>query len=281
MPQRCTSGTRFYKEDHLSRASSDLRPPSQHRSVGSFEIFRALVTKELRVKYKRSVLGFVWSLVTPLALTAVYTFVFVYVHPVGKDGFILFLLTGLLPWQFFSMGLVAATGSFVENAPMVRKVAFPRFLVPLSTVGANLVNLLMGLVVLLPIVLASGRPIWLTLHWLLLAIAMETLLCVALSLALSVCNVYLRDIGQLINIMMIVFFFATPIVYELREVSKFEAIVRANPMTAVMETFHAALFHVGAPDTAVLLQGLGEIILIFMLGVFVFAKLAPAIAKDL
>lgn len=237
--------------------------------------------KELKVKYKRSVLGFFWSLITPVALTGIYLFVFIYVYRVPKSDFSLFLLTGLLPWHYFNLGLISATNSIIDNAPLVRKVFFPRILLPVSTVFANLLNFLFGLALLFIWLMASGRPIWLTLHWLLLAIVMETALCIGISLALSVWNVFLRDIRQIINLFIMVLFFATPIVYEFSEVpSRFRWVILANPLAAVMELYRAALFTVEAPDPFVTLVGLAEIALVAVFGYAVFRRTAPGIARE-
>lgn len=264
--------------------SSDLTglfPPDRRKLVATPELLRALVIKELKIKYKRSVLGFLWSLITPIALTGVYLFLFVYVKKVGDDDFVLFLLSGLLPWHFFNMSILASTVSLVENGSLIRKVYFPRVLLPISTVLANLINFLMGLGLLAVVLVISGRPVYANLHWLLLAIAMETALCVGLALLLSIGNVYFRDIQQMISILMMTLFFATPIVYRLSEVPRqFRPVILANPLSAVIETYRAALFDGRAPDLSVVAIGLGEIALVLALGYFVFKKIGPHLAKE-
>lgn len=258
-----------------------LHPPTKRALVAAPEILRALVIKELKVKYKRSFLGFLWSLITPAALAGVYLFVFIYVYPVGKDDFILFLLSGLLPWNFFNLAILASTSSFVENSNLVRKVYFPRALLPVSTVLANLINFSMGLGLLMVVLIVSGRPIWLGLHWLIVAIVLETALCIGASLALSVWNVYFRDIGQLISIFILVLFFATPIVYDVSNVPEmFLPLIMANPLTAIMQTYRAALYSVSTPDLSLLALGTAETLVILALGYFVFRHQAPYLAKE-
>lgn len=265
-----------------SYVSDELKPPGSWSLVGSLEILRALITKELKVKYKRSILGFFWSLLTPLLLTGVYLFVFVYVYKVGKKDFILFLLTGLLPWQFFNMGLLSSTTSLVENAPLLRKVYFPRFLLPASTVAANLINFLMALALLTVLLLITGRPLWLTFHWVLLAIAMETFLCWGAALALSVWNVYLRDIHQVISIFLIVLFFGTPIAYDLSLVPRsFRPIILANPLASIMHIYRSALFEATTPDVGLVALGLGEVAVVFVFGYFMFRRLQAQLPKEL
>ncbi|HVL80691.1 MAG TPA: ABC transporter permease [Actinomycetota bacterium] len=259
-----------------------LQPPTRRSLVSSTDIFLALVSKELHVKYKRSVLGFFWSLATPLALAAVYLFVFVHVYRVPQEDFALFLLTGLLPWQFFQMATVAATNSLVDNAPLIRKVYFPRPLLPIGAVAANLVTFMGGLGVLMLILLATGRPLWLGLHWLVVALVLQTALCVGISLALSVWNVYFRDIAQVIGIFLLVLFFLTPIVYDVTMVpAAFRALAWVNPLAPIMETYRAALFEVRTPDLGLLAAGAAEAAGALALGYLVFRRLSPRIPKEL
>lgn len=259
-----------------------LAPPGTRSLVGAAEILRALVTKELKVKYKRSVLGFMWSLVTPAALTAVYLFVFVYVYKVAKPDFILFLLSGLLPWHFFNITTVAATGAFVDNAPLIRKVFFPRFLVPLASVAANLLNLLLALGLLLVFLLAMGRPVWLHLHWVLLGLTLETGLLIGVCLILSIGNVYFRDIGQLISILIMVLFFATPVVYGSDQVpTAFRVLMLLNPLAGVMESFRAGLFTFSAPDLMLVGISGAEVVLLLFVGIWIYRRFGPTLAKEL
>lgn len=265
-----------------SEATPQLQPPSTRSLVGASEILRALVVKDLKVKYKRSVLGFLWSLVTPIALTAVYLFVFIYVYKVPQKDFILFLLSGLLPWQFFNMSLLGATNSLVENAPLIRKVYFPRILLPAASVVSNLVNFLMGLGLFCVVVIATGRPLWLFLHWLILALVLESLLVLGIALAFSAWNVYLRDIQQLISIISLVLFFATPIVYDLSLVPKrFRWLILANPLSSVMQIYRSALYRAETPDPWLVVLGSIETAAMFVFGLIVFRRIAPNLAKEL
>lgn len=260
----------------------EMRSPTERAGlVRTSEILRALVTKELKVKYKRSVLGFFWSLLTPLALTAVYLFVFIYVYEVDKKDYILFLLSGLLPWNYFNMSILAATPNLVENGPLIRKVFFPRALLPISTVLSNLFNFLIALGLLLVVVVVAGKPALANLHWLFAAILVETLLCIGLAMFLSISNVYLRDIQQLISILTLVLFFSTPLVYSFSDVpAQFQPIIAANPLTAVMETYRAALITGDPPDLWLLGLGLAETTIVLLAGLLLFKRLSPNLAKE-
>ncbi|MBW3589231.1 MAG: ABC transporter permease [Actinobacteria bacterium] len=245
------------------------------------EILRVLVLKELKVKYKRSILGFLWSLVTPIALAAVYLFVFVYVYKVGQEDYVKFLLAGILPWHAFNLSLLAGTTSFVDNGPTIRKVYFPRILLPVSIIIANMVNFLMVLALFSLVVVITGFPLWLHFHWVVLALLLQSLLSVGVVLTLSVWNVYLRDIQQLISIFLMVLFFATPIVYDLSLVpTAFRPFILANPLTSVMQMYRAGLVTGVAPDLGVILLGALESLVILALGYWVFARLSPHLAKE-
>jgi ABC-type polysaccharide/polyol phosphate export permease len=264
-----------------SQAGEALHPPGRHSLVGAGEILRALVIKELKVKYKRSILGFLWSLVTPVALVAVYLFVFGQIYRVGPDDFGLFLLSGLLPWHYFNMGLVAATNSLVDNAPLIRKVYFPRILIPVSSVVANLVTFLVGLGMLSIVAVLSGRSVWPHLHWLILAVGLETALCAGAAMALSIWNVYLRDIRQLISILLLVLFFMTPIVYELSFVpARFRPLLSLNPLSAIMAAYRSALFYGSDPDLGLVGIGAAVTLLILGFGWAVFRRQSPLLAKE-
>jgi ABC-type polysaccharide/polyol phosphate export permease len=262
--------------------ATELHAPGKRSLVGAPDVLRALIRKELKVKYKRSLLGFLWSLITPVAMTGIYLFVFVYVYRVPQEDFIFFLLTGLLPWHFFNLSLLAGTTSLVDNSPIIRKVLFPRHLVPISAVGANLINFLVALGFLIVVLMLSGRPVLTQFHWILVALVLETALCIAAVLTLSIANVYFRDIRQLISLMLIGLFFATPIVYDISLVPEsFRVLIYINPLAAVIEAYHGALFRVATPDLTVIAIGFGEILLLLAIGIWTFRKFGPQLPKEL
>ncbi len=263
-------------------AVSGLRPAAAWPAARAPGALRALVVKELKLKYKRSALGFLWSLLTPVALMCVYLFVFGRVFDAPQSDYGLFLLCGLVPWHFFSVATMAATTSLVAESGFIRRIHFPRILVPASTVAANLVHLVVALACLMVVLVVTGRAPWLDLHWLVLAVAMETALCLGVAFALSVWNVRLRDIGQLMAIFVVVLFFATPVVYELSQVPDgYRPLVLANPLTMIMETYRTALFERPGPPAGELLLAVGEIVLILGLGYLAFARRSRELVKDL
>lgn len=211
------------------------------------ELLANLVRKDLKVRYKSSVLGFLWSLLNPAMLLVVYYFVFSVLLGSGIPRFPIYLLSGLLAWNLFSVGLASATGSVVSNAGIVNKVWFPREVLPLSAIGAALVHFFLQSIVMLAALLVFRHPVgWRYLP--LVPLAMVTLLTflAALSLLLSAANVYLRDIGHLVELLLLPWFFSTPIVYSYdliaEKLGRFAFLYLINPLTPVVLVFQRAIY---------------------------------------
>lgn len=172
-----------------------------------------LVVRDLKSRYKRSVLGFLWSLLNPLAMMLVFTVVFTVIMPSKIENYPIFLLCGLLPWNFFTGALMVSINSVAGNANLVKKVYFPREVLPISAVLASLVNFLLGLAVLFVVLIffhGHFSP-WL---WLLpLVILIQTCFTLGVALFLSAINVYYRDTLMIMDVVLLAWFFLTPVVY--------------------------------------------------------------------
>ena len=178
------------------------------------ELLINLVVRDVKTRYKNSVLGFVWSLLSPLAMMVVFTVVFGVLYPNNKiQNFPIFLLSGLLPWNFFSTALLAGSNSVVTNSNLVKKVYFPREILPISTVLAYLVNFLLALVVLFAVLLVFQAPISPWLWQLPIVILLQTVFMIGLALFLSTLNVFYRDTMLVMDVVMLAWFFLTPIFY--------------------------------------------------------------------
>jgi ABC-type polysaccharide/polyol phosphate export permease len=172
-----------------------------------------LVLRDLKSRYKRSVLGFLWSLLNPLAMMIVFTVVFTVIMPSQIENYPIFLLCGLLPWNFFTGALMLSINSVAGNANLVKKVYFPREVLPISAVLANLVNFLLGLAVLfVALFFFHGHfSPWL---WLLpVVILIQTCFTLGVALFLSAINVYYRDTLMIMDVVLLAWFFLTPVVY--------------------------------------------------------------------
>lgn len=226
----------------------------------SRELLWNLTLRELRTKYRRSFLGWAWSMLNPLATVAIYGFIFGTLFaaeapvgvPSGLSGFAFFLLCGLVPWNFFSLLNGLGLGAMVANAGLVRRVAFPREVLVFSNVLHACVQFSIEMALLCIVLLVAGSPI---LPWLPMVVFVSLLLAIfgaGFALALSVLSVYFRDLTYLWAIVMQVWFFATPIVYppsllEDRAPEWVQTVLSFNPMNGFIEVYRRCLYDAGAP----------------------------------
>ena len=226
--------------------------------LGYREILWNLVRKELKVKYTASVLGAVWSLLNPVVFLVVFTFVSKVLGG-AVQPYAPFLLAGLLAWNLFSVSLTQGAQSVIANANLVKKVYFPREILPLATVGVSLVDLVLQSAVFFGFIIVSGYGFQLSVIWLYpLAFMALFLFTIATTMAVSALNVRYRDVQHLIGLALLVWFWMTPIVYPVGRVYTSAAgyahgafvwrLYLLNPMTWVVVGFQRALFH--SPDAA-------------------------------
>ncbi len=226
---------------------------------GSFvryrELLANLVRKELKIKYKNSALGFVWSLATPLLYLLVFSVALTELLGQGMPQYYFYLLSGLLAWNLFTAASNATTTAIVGNASLVTKIYFRREILPLSAIGAALVHFLLQLAVLLAsmVVLQHYRFWDAGLLLLPLAIVVQVLLLVGMGLVLTTANVYYRDVQHLLEIALLAWFWLTPIVYSTSLVSgrpTFWRVYLLNPMTPIVLGYQRALYsRVVNPET--------------------------------
>jgi ABC-2 type transport system permease protein len=218
------------------------------------EVLVNLTRKETKVKYKSSVLGVAWSMLNPVLYLVVFYVVFTFILRSGIENFVVFLLSGIVPWSLFATGLQAATDSVVANAPLVTKVAFPREILPLSAVGASLVSFFYQSIVLLAALLVFTYPfLGPALVLVPLALLVLLLFLIAVALATSALNVRYRDTHHLVDLALLAWFWVTPIVYQgatlVRENlgPRVVQIYLLNPMANVVLSFQRALYGGNSP----------------------------------
>jgi ABC-2 type transport system permease protein len=248
---------RTSESPHL-KVGGRLRVLAAHR-----EVLLNLVRKELKVKYAASVLGAVWSLLNPLVYLAVFAFV-ARVLGAGIPEYHVYLLSGLLAWNLFSASMSSGARSVLDNSNLVKKVAFPHEILPLSAVGVALADFALQSAVLFLFILVSGYGIHLP-ELALWPLAFLTLLVltVALSLWFSALNVRYRDVGHLLNIALLVWFWATPIVYAGYQVQDLArsgtravlgvpvlTLYLLNPLVGIVTGFQAALYGLNDPTVS-------------------------------
>jgi ABC-2 type transport system permease protein len=211
------------------------------------EVLVNLTRKELKVKYKSSALGIVWSMLNPLLYLVVFFVVFTYFLPSNIPDFWAYLLSGLLAWTFFSTSLAGATGSVVGNGSLVTKVAFPREILPLSAVGSSMVNFSFQFLVLIAVFIAFAYP-FMGSAVVLLPMALGVLLVftVAMGYATSALNVRYRDTAHLVELALLAWFWLTPVIYPASHVLQYGQtafrLYQLNPLVTITLGFQRALY---------------------------------------
>jgi ABC-type polysaccharide/polyol phosphate export permease len=209
------------------------------------ELIRNLVFKDLKLKYRDSTFGFLWSLANPLLVISVYSFVFGHLIRVGVERFPYFLMIGILAWNFFAQSLMMATGAILDNSNLIRKVAVPMEVFPVATVLFNLAQYLLALVVLFPLafVFFGVLPSW---SWL----AFFPILILHVGFTLGACfvfaaaTVFYRDVRHFTEILLMLLFWLTPIIYDIRSITPaLQSVIYLNPMSFFILGYQKALYY--------------------------------------
>ena len=218
------------------------------RIVAYHELLVGMTRKELKVKYKNSILGFAWSLLNPLLYLVVFWIAFEKILGSAIPSFPIYLLSGLLVWNLFSTGLSAACMSVVGNAGLVKKVSFPREILPLAAIGSMLVHFFLQSLVLFTVLAAIRWHVaWGFVPLLPLALVDLLLLTGALGILLSATNVYLRDTQHFLELALLAWFWVTPIVYGFMTIDRrpggwFKFVYLLNPVTPIVLIFQRAIY---------------------------------------
>jgi ABC-2 type transport system permease protein/lipopolysaccharide transport system permease protein len=213
------------------------------------ELARILVAKELKLRYRRSVLGFGWTMLNPLVTMVILASVFTHVMRVQIDAFPVFVLSALLPWNFFVQSIVGGAMSIIHNESLLRNVRIPRAIIPIALTLSHLVNLLLALIPLVLVMFWQGvpiRPSVLALPWFLVCLWAFT---TGIVLVLSVWTVSFRDLGQIVEVSLTALFYLTPILYPLSLLpERFAGILRSNPLVPLILPFRALFLDGVVPD---------------------------------
>ena len=214
-------------------------------------LIQTLVTRELKARYRGSVLGFFWSFINPLLLLTVYTIVFSVVLPgfrgIEVEPYALFLFCGLLPWTWFSSALLESANSLIAGGNLIKKVLFPAEILPIVAVLSNMFHFFFALPILALFLVFYARPINLIeLAWFPVVVLVQLMLTLGLGLVLSAMTVHFRDLRDLLGNLLTLWFFSTPIIYPMAMVpagGKF--IMDLNPFTHLAISYQEVLFYDG------------------------------------
>jgi len=230
-----------------------------------------LISRDLKLKYQGSVLGFLWSLVNPLMTLVIYSWVFLVLMKSGIPHFPIFLMAGILPWNFFANATMSSVDAFTGNSGLIKKVPVPKTIFIGSVIGFNLVIFLMVLVIVLIAMPVFGVPYTFRLFLIIPGVLAEMALLVGLSLTVSTLNVLFHDTSHILEIMLMAWFWITPVTYEMASVpDKFRIILELNPMTFIINIFQSAVL--GSSLSGGFYIGLGEILLLIFLGAWLYRR---------
>jgi ABC-2 type transport system permease protein len=248
------------------------------------EMLKSTVSKEIRARYKGSVLGFLWTFLNPLLQLFVYSIVFGYFLRISIPGvsFTLFLFVGIVPWTCFSSSLLMGLSVIVSNANLLKKVYFPRLILPLSSVIGNIVNLLLTLCILFPVLWLSGLPPNINYLYLVPILILQAMLNFGFTLMLSAAFVYFRDLEHLLNVALMAWMYITPIIYNPDTIpGRLFHFLKLNPMFPVVTSYQDILLFNEAPDLVALFYLAAFSLLLGLAGLTIFNRIQRRFAEEL
>ena len=246
------------------------------------QMIASLVKKDLRGRYKGSVLGFLWTFVNPLLQLLVYSVVFSSVMRVTNvDKYYLYLFVALIPWIFFSSSLTGGAVTILANKNMITKIYFPREVMPIAYVTSCFVNMLYSFIVVFLVVVISGigiNPV--SLLFLPLVMVIEYVFALGIALIVSAVNVYFRDLQHILGIISMAWMYFTPIIYGIGDIpEEWRSIFRLNPMCHIITAYRDILYYRTIPEIPALLLTGGVSVLVLVIGFGVFSKLKKRFAE--
>ena len=239
-----------------------------------------LIIKDLKIRYRGAVLGYAWSLLNPILMMMVYTVIFSFIVRIELENYPIFLLCALLPWSFFATALTNASNSIVDNFSLINKVYFPREIFPVSVVLSNLIHLVISMIILIIFLLLTHTKLTLTILALPLVIVAHVIFTIGITLILSCLIVFFRDLKYILEVLLTVWFYSTPIIYPLAMVpEQLRVIYDLNPMVWIISLYRSILFYGKNPDVPALLFIYVISFLMLFVGHWIFQKYDPAIPK--
>lgn len=243
----------------------------------------SMIRRDLRGRYKGSALGFAWTFLNPLLQLVVYTLVFSTIMRAGIKDYYLFLFVALIPWIFFSTSVSAGASCVMAQKDIVKKIYFPREVLPISHVTCQLVNMLLSMVVVLVVLLLSGKGVNLkAMLYLPSVILAEYLLALSITMIVSAVTVYLRDLEHVLVIITMAWQFLTPVMYSINMVpEQIKPVFNLNPMTPIIVAYRDILYYQKAPKLMTLTQGVIFSFVLLVVGWNVFGHLKKHFAEEM
>lgn len=247
------------------------------------EMIFSLIKRDLRGRYKGSILGFLWTFLNPLFQLIVYTLVFSIIMRAGYEKYYLFLFVALIPWIFFSTSVAGGASCIWAQKDMVNKIYFPREVLPIAHVTCQLINMLLSYIVVLIVLIVTGHGInLLAVLYFPLIVFVEYLLALGLTMLVSAITVFLRDVEYVLGIIMMAWQFLSPVMYGVDMVSeKLRPIFSMNPMTSILVAYRDIFYYKQAPQVSTLLQAAVLGVVLLIVGVLVFEKLKRHFSEEM
>lgn len=247
------------------------------------EMIHNLVQKDLRGRYKGSVLGFLWTFINPLLQLVVYTVVFSMIMRAGIEKYYLFLFVALIPWSFFSNCISGGCASILNEKNLVTKIYFPREIIPISFVTSSFINMLLSFVIVLLVIVLLGDNVNIfAMFSLPIIMVIEYIFALGCTLLLSALTVYFRDLQHIMGIVAMAWQFLTPVMYSEEMVpEELMPVFLLNPMTKIINAYRSALYYGEFPDFGELILPTVISIVMLVIGLAVFHKLQRNFAEEL
>lgn len=244
----------------------------------------SLVVRELKARYRGSILGFLWSFINPLLQLLIYWFVFTYIMPtrdqMGMSPYALFLFTGILPWTWFSSSVLESSAILMSSGNLIKKILFPAEVLPIVVVLSNLVHFFLGLPILLAFLLYFGK-VHLSFVFFPAVVLLQLFFTIGICLFISALSVHFRDVSNIIANVMMLWFFGSPVIYSYLTVSpSIQRFLNYNPMTHILVGYHQSLFTGSMGHWPWLLVMVPATALTFFVGYYFFDRLRETFAEE-
>ena len=246
------------------------------------EFLKTNVKKDIRGKYKGSFLGVLWSFINPLLMALVYAIVFPFILKSNQDNYVTFIVIAILPWNYFTTAISQGTFCVLANSDVIKKVYFPREILPISTATSGLINFFISVPIILIFLLCSGIGFNINILWLPVIAIIQYVLTLGIILITSAIDVYVRDAEYIINFFVTMLFYATPVLYSTTLFpEKYRWLLYLNPMTSIINAYRDIFYYKQMPDLSSLAIVFAISIVVCLVGYFIFSKLQRRFAEEL
>lgn len=251
--------------------------------MGKFGALRILIYRDLQIRYAGTWLGYLWTLLDPLAMAFIYWLVFTQIigaKNIGEQPYILFLLTGILSWTWFNGSVTDSARSLVVESKMVRSISIPRYLWIIKSIGAKGTEFLLAFPILIIITFITHASVNLEIFWIIFAIILQFLLLSGIGLILAPLTVLARDTSNLLRILLRMMFYLTPIIYGISDIpERFQILSYFNPMTGIISMYRAGFWAEPNLITAVIFSTIISLV-VFVIGVTFFKRIEKTVLKE-